>query len=156
MAESTPRSRTRATSGQRRRSTRSRSAAAGRAASTRSRRTAARRSPASRSSSNGSSASNGAGALGSVTDTVGSAATKARGPLIAGGAAVVGAVGGIVLGARVLRPRRKVLGIPIARDGIGLKPLAKEVRKAGRQLERMVDEVGKAREQAQKVGKALS
>jgi len=61
-----------------------------------------------------------------------------------------------VLGARVLRPRKKVLGIPIARDGIGFKPLAKEVRKAGKQLERMVDEVGKARAQAQKVGKALS
>ena len=156
MAESTPRSRTRSTGGQRRRSTRSRSSAASRAASTRARRTAARRPPARRAPANGSSASNGAGALGAVTDTVGSAATKARGPLIAGGAAVAGALGGIVLGARMLRPRKKVLGIPIARDGVGLKPLAKEVRKAGRQLERMVDEVGKAREQAQKVGKALS
>lgn len=156
MAESTPRSRRGSTGSKRRRSTRSRSAAASRAAPTGSRRTAARRSPTSRASSNGSSSSNGAGTLGTVTDTIGSAATKARGPLIAGGAAVAGALGGIVLGARVLRPRRKVLGIPIARDGVGLKPLAKRVRKAGRQLERMVDEVGKAREQAQKVGKALS
>ena len=61
-----------------------------------------------------------------------------------------------MLGSRVLRPRRKVLGIPIPRDGIGLKPLAKEVRRAGKQIERVVDEVGKARAQAQKVGKALS
>jgi len=91
-----------------------------------------------------------------VTDTIGSAATKVRGPLIAGGAAAAGAIGGIVLGARVLRPHKKVLGIPVGRDGIGLKPLAKEVRKAGKQIERMVDEVGKARAQAQKVGKALS
>jgi hypothetical protein len=79
------------------------------------------------------------------------------GPLLAGGAAAAGAIGGIVLGARVLRPRtRRVLGIPIPRDGIGLKPLAKEVRKASRQIERMADEVGKARAQAEKVGKALS
>jgi len=62
-----------------------------------------------------------------------------------------------VLGARVLRPRtRKVLGIPIPRDGISLKPLAKEVRRASKQIERMADEVGKAGEQAQKVGRALS
>lgn len=61
-----------------------------------------------------------------------------------------------MLGTRVLRPRRKVLGIPISRKGLGLQPLAHEVRKAGRQLERMVDEVGKARAQAQKLGKALS
>ncbi|HET6448716.1 MAG TPA: hypothetical protein VFG31_06355 [Conexibacter sp.] len=91
-----------------------------------------------------------------MTDTVGSAATKARGPLIAGGAAAAAAIGGVVLGARVLRPRRKLLGIPIPRDGISLKPLAKEVRKAGKQIERMADEVGKARAQAEKVGKALS
>jgi hypothetical protein len=61
-----------------------------------------------------------------------------------------------VLGKRALRPRRTVLGIPVPRDGIGLRPLAHEVRKAGKQLERMADEVGKARAQAQKVGKALS
>jgi hypothetical protein len=76
--------------------------------------------------------------------------------VIAGGAAAAGAIGGIVLGARVLRPRRKVLGIPVPRKGLGLQPLAHEVRKAGRQLERMADEVGKAKAQAQKVGKALS
>ena len=91
-----------------------------------------------------------------MTDSIGSAATKARGPLIAGGAAAAGAIGGIVLGKRALRPRRKVLGIPVARNGIGLKPLVQEVRKAGKQIERIADEVGKARAQAQKVGKALS
>ncbi len=61
-----------------------------------------------------------------------------------------------MLGKRALRPRRKVLGIPLSRGGIGLRPLADEVRKAGKQIERMADEVGKARTQAQKVGKALS
>jgi len=92
-----------------------------------------------------------------VGDAVGTATRKVSGPLLAGGAAAAGAIGGIVLGSRVLRPRTKrVLGIPMPRDGIGLKPLAKEVRKAGKQIERMVDEVGKARAQAEKVGKALS
>lgn len=76
--------------------------------------------------------------------------------MIAGGAAAAGAIGGLVLGARVLRPRKRVLGIPISRRGLGLRPLAREVRKAGKQVERMADEVGKARAQAQKVGKALS
>lgn len=92
-----------------------------------------------------------------AADTAGSTASKVRGPLVAGGAAAAGAIGGIVLGSRVLRPRsRKVLGIPIPRDGISFKPLAKEVRRAGKQIERMVDEVGKAGEQAHKVTKALS
>jgi hypothetical protein len=91
-----------------------------------------------------------------LTGSIGSAATKARGPLIAGGAAAAGALGGMVLSKRALRPRRKVLGIPVSRSGIGLKPLAHEVRKAGKQLERVAEEVGKARAQAQKVGKALS
>jgi hypothetical protein len=58
---------------------------------------------------------------------------------------------------RVLRPRRrKVLGIPVPRDGIGLQPMARELRRAGDQLSKVVVEVGKAREQAEKVGKALS
>jgi hypothetical protein len=96
------------------------------------------------------------GTLESVAGSIGSAATKARGPVIAGGAAAAGALGGIVLGTRVLRPRKKVLGIPVSRKGLGLQPLAHEVRKAGKQLERMADEVGKARAQATKVGKALS
>jgi hypothetical protein len=160
MADSTP-SRARTRAGRSRRpSTRSRSAAARRAASTRTRAratSASRRSTANRASANGSASSNGHhGPLESLTDSIGSAATKARGPLIAGSAAAAGAIGGIVLGKRALRPRRKVLGIPLSRNGIGLRPLADEVRKAGKQIERIADEVGKARAQAQKVGKALS
>jgi hypothetical protein len=170
MADSTPRSRASSRAGQGRRTSaaRSRSAATRRAASTSARRrssgtrrttaarSAARRSSASRTSANGSATNGHHGPLESVADTIGSAATKVRGPLLAGGAAAAGAIGGIVLSARVLRPRKKVLGIPVPRDGIGLKPLAREVRKAGKQIERMAEEVGKARAQAEKVGKALS
>ena len=164
MADSTPRSRASSRAGRSRRpSTRSRSAASRRAATrarsrsaNASRRSTASRPVASSASANGSASNGQHGALDSLTGSIGSAATKARGPLIAGGAAAAGAIGGIVLGKRTLRPRKKVLGIPLSRGGIGLKPLAHEVRKAGKQLERMADEVGKARAQAQKVGKALS
>jgi hypothetical protein len=62
-----------------------------------------------------------------------------------------------VLGIRVLAPRRKtVLGVPVPREGVGLKPMAKEIQKAGRQLGRLADEVAKARQQAKQVGDALS
>jgi hypothetical protein len=90
-----------------------------------------------------------------VTDTIGSAARKASTPILAGGAAAAGLVGGMVLGKRVLGPRRTVLGIPV-RKGLGLQPMAKEVHKAGKQIGRLTDELAQARKQAQKVGDALS
>jgi hypothetical protein len=124
-----------------------------RAASTANRsRTAKSTTPRSRSS-NGSSAN---GAVSAVTDTIGSAAQKATTPLIAGGAAAVGLIGGMVLGKRVLGPRRTVLGIPVSRKGLSLQPVAKEVQKAGEQLGRLTDELAQARKQAKKVGNALS
>jgi hypothetical protein len=104
-------------------------------------------------SSNGSSAN---GAVSAVTDTIGSAAQKASTPLVAGGAAAVGVLSGIVLGKRVLGPRRTVLGIPVPRGGLSLKPVAKEVGKAGKQIGRLTDELSQARKQAKKVGDALS
>jgi hypothetical protein len=104
-----------------------------------------------------SAVSNGAqAAVGSVTDAVGTAANKAKGPLLAGGAAAAGVLGGVVLGGRYLRPGTKVLGVQITRrKGVGMRPMAKELRRAGSQVGRMADEVLKAREQVQKVGKAL-
>ena len=124
-----------------------------RAASTANRsRTAKSTTPRSRSS-NGSSAN---GAVSAVTDTIGSAAQKATTPLIAGGAAAAGLIGGMVLGKRVLGPRRTVLGIPVSRKGLSLQPVAKEVQKAGEQLGRLTDELAQARKQAKKVGNALS
>jgi 1-aminocyclopropane-1-carboxylate deaminase/D-cysteine desulfhydrase-like pyridoxal-dependent ACC family enzyme len=108
---------------------------------------------ASSSSSNGSGAN---GAVSAVTDTIGSAAQKATTPLVAGGAAAAGLIGGIVLGKRVLGPRRTVLGIPVARNGLSLKPMAKEVSKASKQIGRLTDELTQARKQAKKVGDALS
>jgi hypothetical protein len=127
-----------------------------RAASSANRSRAARSStPRSRSSSssNGTSAN---GAVSAVTDTIGSAAQKATTPIIAGGAAAAGLIGGMVLGRRVLGPRRTVLGIPVSRKGLSLQPVVKEVQKAGLQLGRLTDELAQARKQAKKVGNALS
>ena len=91
-----------------------------------------------------------------MTDTIGSAAQKASTPIIAGGAAAAGLIGGMVLGKRVLGPRRTVLGIPVARKGLSLQPVAKEMQKAGQQIGRLTDELAQARKQAKKVGSALS
>jgi 1-aminocyclopropane-1-carboxylate deaminase/D-cysteine desulfhydrase-like pyridoxal-dependent ACC family enzyme len=124
---------------------------------------ASNRSRSSRSSSGSAgarsrnaSSSAGNGVVHDVAETVGTTASKAKGPLVAGGAAAAGLVGGIVLGSRVLTPRKKVLGVPISRKGLDLKPVAKEVQKAGKQLGRLTDEMAQARKQAKKVGDALS
>ena len=113
-----------------------------------------KRSPSSRSASSNGSSPN--GAVTAVTDTIGSAARKAGTPILAGGAAAAGLVGGMVLGKRVLGPRRTMLGIPLSRKGLSLQPVAKEVGKAGKQIGRLTDELAQARKQAKKVGDALS
>jgi hypothetical protein len=104
-----------------------------------------------RASSTGSN-----GVVHNVGDTVGSVASKAKAPLVAGGAAAAGLLGGLVLGSRVLTPRKKVLGVPISRRGLDFKSVAKEVHKAGKQIGRLTDEMAQARKQAKKVGDALS
>jgi hypothetical protein len=122
-----------------------------------SRSTASKNSRSSSSAASRNASSNGGnGVVHNVADTVGSVASKAKAPLVAGGAAAAGLLGGLVLGSRVLTPRKKVLGIPISRRGFDLKPVAKEVHKAGKQLGRLTDEMAQARKQAKKVGDALS
>jgi hypothetical protein len=113
-------------------------------------------SSSSRTHSSAGSSGNNKGIVGNVTDTVGTVAKKAAVPVAAGGAAAVGLVGGIVLGSRVLTPRKKILGIPVARKGLDLKPVAKEIQRAGSQLGRLSDELAQTRNQAKKVGDALS
>ena len=56
----------------------------------------------------------------------------------------------------MLSPRKKVLGVPISRKGLDLKPVAKEVQKAGKQIGKLTNEMAAARKQAKKVGDALS
>lgn len=76
--------------------------------------------------------------------------------MIAGGAAAAGLIGGLVLGGRVLRPGSKVLGVPVARRDGPMHLVALEIGRAGRQLGRVADEVGRARERTRQIGKLLS
>jgi hypothetical protein len=101
---------------------------------------------------NGRSTNAGASSNGSSRSVV----SKAKTPLLAGGAAAAGLVGGFVLASRGAAPSKKVLGVPVSGKGFDFKPVAKEVQKAGKQLGRFADEIAQAREQARKIGDALS
>jgi hypothetical protein len=72
-------------------------------------------------------------------------------------------IGGAVLGTRLGKKPKKVLGIPVPGTGSGLNGLAKQVGKAGKQFKKaskqvseLTDEVRAAREKAEEVGKAIS
>ncbi len=123
-----------------------------------------RASQASTSSSRaqGSSSSNGSGAIDgarrAVEDkakgaghAVGSAASKAKIPLVAGGAALAGAAGGLALGARQRR-RHGAFGMAVSRrpqvkvKSRDLAKVAKEVGSAGAQVGRFASELQQARE----------
>ena len=80
---------------------------------------------------------------------------------IATGAA--GLIGGAVLGSRLAKKPRKVLGISVPGTGGGVYGLAKQVGKAGKQFKKaskqvgqLTDEVRAAREKAEEIGKAIS
>jgi hypothetical protein len=80
-----------------------------------------------------------------------------RGPLVAGGLALAGIVGGVVLGAKA-RPRKR--GLP-SLSGLDLKKLdakktRKQVGRASRQFGEFTRELRKAGEQAERLGDALS
>jgi hypothetical protein len=80
-----------------------------------------------------------------------------RGPLVAGGLALAGIVGGVVLGAKA-RPRQRRLP---SVSGIDLKKLdakktRKQVGRASRQFGEFTRELRKAGEQAERLGDALS
>lgn len=100
-----------------------------------------------------------AGTIGDAAQTVGHAVKSVAIPV---GTAVVGAaagvVGGVVLGRTKMTRKRKVLGIPMpgspSRDGV--EYLAKNVGEAGKQFNKLADEVCAARKKAESVGKALS
>src|SRR5688500_5783932 len=67
-----------------------------------------------------------------------------------------GLVGGAVLGSRIARRPKRVLGLPVPGTGGGLNGLTKEVRKAGKQLGQLAEEVRTVRKKAEKVGDAVS
>jgi hypothetical protein len=102
-------------------------------------------------------------------DTLGSVARKAKGPALAGGAALAGLAGGIALAGRPRR--RRVLGMPLpgtrkplikltaprrARLLDSSKDLAKaanDVGTAGRQVGELVSEVRRVRREVERSGR---
>jgi len=69
----------------------------------------------------------------------------------------------VVLGTRIARKPKRVLGVPIPGTGRGLDGVAKQVGKAGKQFKKtskqigdLTDEVRAARKKAEEVGKAIS
>jgi hypothetical protein len=77
--------------------------------------------------------------------------------------AAAGLVGGVVLGTRLNRKPRRVLGVPLPGTGRGLDGVAKQVKKTGKQFKKtskqvaeLTDEVRAARKKAEDVGKAIS
>ena len=96
----------------------------------------------------------------STGKAVGQTASKAKGPAIAGGAALAGVAGGLALaGTRV--GNRRVLGVPmprrsrLAKTGKSLGQVAGQVGSASRQLAVLTEEVRRTREQAEK-GSAIA
>jgi hypothetical protein len=113
----------------------SRSATADRAARSRSRAGRANGgssgSPSSRASR---SSDRSEGRIGAMTRTIGSAAKKAKTPLVASGAAAAGLATGTALGAHVRASRRpRVLGMPMPRTD-EMKSGAQKAARAGRWL----------------------
>jgi ParB family chromosome partitioning protein len=94
-----------------------------------------------------------------IVDTVKQAATSAKGPAIAVGAAAAGIAGGIALKARTRR--KTVLGVPIPKrlPSVDAKSLAKSVGEASTQFAKTSKSVSKdierAGDQAERIGKIL-
>jgi hypothetical protein len=80
-----------------------------------------------------------------------STASKLRAPLIAGGAAIAGIAGGIILGAKA-RPRRRKLPSVAGLDG---KKTRKQVASVSKGFGTFTRELRKAGEQAERIGNAL-
>jgi hypothetical protein len=146
------------------------SAAASRRAQSQSRASSSRgRTAATRRRTNASRSSNGKGAVESVKDTVGggaksakdsitngvqstgdavtTAARKAKGPALAGGAALAGLAGGLAIASRAGGPRR-VLGVPVPGTRRSLvkinTPRRVKARSASKDLLKAAGEVGSA------------
>ena len=71
--------------------------------------------------------------------------------------AAVGVLGGVALNRKGKdQPKRKLLGASIPATGSGAEKLARQIGQAAGQLGRLAAEVHAAREQAAKIGKAMS
>jgi hypothetical protein len=110
--------------------------------------------PAAKSPSTSSQNSNG-----SVTETIKHAASRAKAPVVAAGAAAAGIAGGLVLKSR--KSRKTVMGVtvPKALSDIDARSVAKAVGNATQQFAKTSKSVSKdldrAGDQAERIGKIL-
>jgi hypothetical protein len=96
------------------------------------------------------------GAVGNAAGKVGHAASRAKVPLMAGGAALAGAAGGIALGAHQAHRKGGLNGVSSKLNGVSSKDLAKAARKVGdvgAQVGEVALEVRRARESTNGNGK---
>jgi hypothetical protein len=85
-----------------------------------------------------------------------STASKLRAPLIAGGAAIAGIAGGIILGAKARPRKRRVPSLPsVDLSKVSGKKTRKQVASASKQFGAFTRELRKAGEQAERLGNAL-
>lgn len=111
--------------------------------------------------SNGNGSSNGVqhsakavrDAIGSAGKGAGQAAGKAKVPLLAGGAAVAGTVGGIVLGAS--RSGDKMLGVKLPRSK-RVKVSSRDLSKAAKQVGRFGENVGELTSELKRARQGLA
>jgi hypothetical protein len=89
-----------------------------------------------------------------------STVSKLRGPVMAGGLAIAGIVGGVVLGAKGLPRKRRRFQLPsVSTPDLGkldMKKTTKQVGRASKQFGELTRELRKAGEQAERIGDALS
>ena len=103
----------------------------------------------SRTNANRSSGTSARRKIAPATTTVGSAAKKAKTPIVAGGAAAAGLATGTALGALLRGSRRpRALGVPLPRGG-EVKAGAKKALRAGRWLYDMETDLRLLREHAE-------
>ena len=67
-----------------------------------------------------------------------------------------GVVGGAVVGRRLARRPKRVLGVKVPGTGGGIDNLAKEIGRAGKHLGELAEEVRAVRKKAEKVSDAIS
>jgi hypothetical protein len=89
--------------------------------------------------------------VGNAGRSVGKAASKAKTPLLAGGAALAGALGGVALGARGARQVKGMRRPKVRIDSHDLAKAAKEVGQFGMDVGQLASELRKNREQANDV-----
>jgi hypothetical protein len=114
-------------------------------------------------SANGNAASRTAATVKDAGSSVAGAARKAKGPALAAGTAAAGLAGGLAIGARMnskrgaaglFAPRRKVLGVPVARKN-GPRKTAETLGQVARELSSATSRVSSTAEDVREIREQL-